>query len=161
MSELEELDKFFSSVSASPRFVKRAVNIPGEFRTAWRLSVLCLILSRGRARQLALDHLHVLWWAIRSSTSRALFLRWEAGEKSPEEIIVRFDPSLTTTVDLAIGQRLVERTSSGLIKLTSTGAAMAESVASNRGVLEDEKEFLLSLPAKINQRQISELLEWA
>lgn len=161
MSEIEELEAFFSSISAAPRFTDRAVNIPGEFRTGWRLSVLCLILSRGRANQLALDHLHVLWWAVRSSTSRALFLRWATGEKSPDEIIVRFDPSLTATVDLATGQQLVGRTRSGLIKLTSAGLSLTEIVASETKVLVREKEFLQKLPSKISQRQLSDLLEWA
>lgn len=160
MSDLEDLEEFFSSISANPRFTQRSVSIPGDFRTGWRLSVLCLLLTRGRANQLALDHLHVLWWAIRTYTSRALFLRWLDGDKNPDELIVRFDPSLTVTIDLAMGQQLAERTGSGRIKLTPTGEGLATTVNSDPNVLVTEKAFLDNLPRTITQRQISELLEW-
>lgn len=160
MSGLQELEAFFSSVPATPHFTQRSVNIPGDFRTGWRLSVLSLLLSKGRSRSLTLPHLHVLWWAIRTSTSRSLFLKWHEGDKSPDELLVRFDPSLTLTVDLAFGQGLAERTETGLVKLTTTGSALAESVDKDPSVLAAEKEFLAKLPKSISQRQIRDLLEW-
>jgi|SRR5699024_5037150 len=160
MSELEDLEEFFSTIPANPRFTQRSVNIPGDFRTGWRLSVLCLLLTRGRANQLALNHLHVLWWAVRTSSSRALFLNWLRGDKSPDELIVRFDPSLTVTIDLAMGQNLVEKTATGLIKLTPSGGGLADAVYTDSTVLVTEKVFLDQLPKTITQRQISELLEW-
>ncbi|WP_147233288.1 MULTISPECIES: hypothetical protein [Brevibacterium] len=160
MSELQDLEDFFMSVPASPRFTKRSVSIPGDFRTSWRLSVLSLLLAKGRSKSLALPHLHVLWWAIRTSRSRSLFLKWFEGKKSPDELLVRFDPSLTVAVDLALGQGLAERTATGLIKLTETGSALAESVKNDSSVLVTEKAFLANLPKSINQRRIRELLEW-
>lgn len=160
MSEVEDLEEFFASIAANPRFTQRSVSIPGDFRTGWRLSILCLLLTRGRANQLALNHLHVLWWAIRTSSSRTLLLKWLRGDKNPDELIVRFDPSLTVTIDLAIGQQLVEKTASGLIKLTSKGGGLADAANSDIEVLVTEKAFLDELPKTITQRQISELLEW-
>ncbi len=73
---------------------------------------------------------------------------------------MRFDPSLTLTVDLAFGQGLAERTETGLVKLTTTGSALAESVDKDPSVLAAEKEFLAKLPKSISQRQIRDLLEW-
>lgn len=160
MTESKDLDAFFSSIPTNARFTQRAVNIPGDFRTGWRLSVLTLLLTRGRSTSLALDHLHVLWWAIRTPTSRSLFLRWLAGDKSPDEMIVRFDPSLTVTIDLALGQNLTQKTKSGLIKLTTAGIGLANAVNDDTTVLLTEKLFLEQLPKSISQRQISELLEW-
>lgn len=160
MSEIQDLEEFFTSIAANPRFTQRSVNIPGDFRTGWRLSVLTLLLAKGRSRALTLPHLHVLWWAVRTVTSRSLFLKWFEGDKHPDELLVRFDPSLTATVDLAYGQGLAERTQSGLIKLTATGFALANAVKDDSAVLVTEKEFLSRLPNSINQRQISELLEW-
>lgn len=160
MSDIQSLEDFFSSIPARPQFTQRSVNIPGDFRTGWRLSVLSLLLTKGRSKSLALSHLHVLWWAIRTSTSRSLFLKWLEGDKNPDELLVRFDPSLTVTVDLALGQGLVERTTTGLIKLTALGGALADSANSDSLVLVTEKEFLERLPRSITQRQVSELLEW-
>lgn len=161
MSDIDDLIQFFEEAQALPSFTRRAVSIPGDFRTAWRLSVLCLLVGRGRARSLALDHLHVLWWAIRSPDSRDLFLRWLGGEKSPDELLVRFDPSLTITVDLAQGAGLVSREASGTIRLTATGEALAASTDDEGTVLATEKMFLAALPQRITQRQIRELLEWS
>jgi hypothetical protein len=155
-----ELREFFENLNVAPRFTARAVSIPGDFRIAWRLSVLCLLLQRGRANALSLEHLHVLWWAARSERGRSLVTRWFDGERSPDELLVRFDPSLTVTVDLALGQGLVTRTASGAVKLTEAGVALAAAVQNEKHVLGTVKEFLDSLPRKITQQQIRELLEW-
>ncbi|UCR89931.1 hypothetical protein [Mycetocola spongiae] len=159
-SDIESLIQFFDEIPASPRFTRRAVNIPGDFRTAWRLSVLTMLLARGRANALAIDHLHVLWWAIRTPKTRELFLRWLQGDKGPDELLVRFDPSLTVTVDLAIGEGLVAKETSANIRLTAAGEALAAEAESDENVLRVEKTFLESLPRRITQRQIRKLLEW-
>lgn len=160
MREIEELRQFFGEATAAPRFTRRPVSIPGDFRTAWRLSVLCLLLSRGRANTLSLEHLHVLWWAIRTAQTRDLLLRWLEGDRAPDELLVRFDPSLTVTVDLARGQGLVTQESAGNIKLASGGLALVDIVGQYEHLLMEEKAFLNSLPNRITQRQLRELLEW-
>lgn len=160
MREIEALREFFEEVTASPRFSRRAVSIPGDFRTAWRLSILCLLLQRGRANTLSLEHLHVLWWAVRTARSRELLLRWFDGDRSPDELLVRFDPSLTISVDLALGEELVTRVSSGNIKLATTGASLAASIYDQEDLMVDEKAFLAALPTRITQRQVRDLLEW-
>lgn len=159
-NEIESLVEFFDEIPFAPRFTRRAVNIPGDFRTAWRLTVLAMLLGRGRANALAIEHLHVLWWAIRTPKTRELFLRWLDGEKGPDELLVRFDPSLTVTVDLAIGEGLVTKEVSGSIRLTPKGEALAAAAQTESTVLRIEKAFLESLPRRITQRQIRELLEW-
>ena len=166
MSEPDELDdvaqlrSVFSNSDAVPGFTARAIDIPGDLRVAWRLAVLCVLLRRGRSNSLLLEHLHVLWWAVRSEATRSLLTRWVHGESRPDEVLVRFDPSLTITLDLAIGQGLVAVQGSGALKLTSSGLAFAEEVLAAPEVLKAEKAFLSGLPSRITQRQIQELLEW-
>ena len=160
MREVEALREFFEEATATPRFSRRAVTIPGDFRTAWRLSVLCLLLQRGRANMLSLEHLHVLLWSIRTAKARDLLLRWFDGDRSPDELLVRFDPSLTVTVDLALGQGLVTRESTGSIRLANPGASLAASILEQEDLMVAEKGFLAALPARITQRQVRELLEW-
>lgn len=160
MREVEALREFFGEATATPRFSRRAVSIPGDFRTAWRLSILCLLLARGRANTLSLEHLHVLWWSIRTAKSRQLLLRWFDGDRSPDELLVRFDPSLTVTVDLALGQGLTTRESAGSIRLASAGSSLVASIYEREDLMVAEKAFLASLPARITQRQVRELLEW-
>lgn len=160
MREVDALREFFEEVTATPRFLRRAVSIPGDFRTAWRLSVLCLLLQRGRANTLSLEHLHVLWWSVRTAKSRDLLLRWFDGARSPDELLVRFDPSLTVTLDLALGQGLVTREASGSIRLANAGASFAASIHEQEDLMVAEKEFIAALPARISQRQVREILEW-
>ena len=159
-SEVDELRNFFADISATPQFTRRSTNIPGDFRIAWRLSVLCLLLRRGRANTLALEHLHVLWWSVRSEATRSLLLRWFKGEGRPDEMLVRFDPSLSVTLDLALGQHLAEITDSGAVRLTANGAALADAVLVQDDALVEEKTFLSALPTNITQKQIQTLLEW-
>lgn len=160
MREVDALRDFFEEVTAKPYFSRRAVSIPGDFRTAWRLSILCLLLQRGRANTLSLEHLHVLWWSIRTAKSRDLLLRWFDGARSPDELLVRFDPSLTVTLDLALGQGLVTRKTSGSIRLATAGVSLATSINEQENLMVVEKAFLAALPANISQRQVQELLEW-
>lgn len=160
MNETTALADFFNNIESAPQFSRRAVNIPGDYRNAWRISVLCLLLQRGRADTLTLPHLHVLWWAVRSSRTRSIFLRWLEGSKGPDEFLVRFDPSLITAVDLAIGEGLVQREPTGNIKLTGAGKLLAGAVGHEASVLVSEKAFLDALPNRITQQQIRDLLEW-
>lgn len=160
MDDADRLREFFKDVDAAPQFSARPIDIPGDLRIAWRLSVLCLLLRRGRANLLALEHLHVLWWAVRSEATRTLLLRWMTGEGRPDEMLVRFDPSLTSTVDLALGEGLVSVAANGAVKLTALGVVLADEVAVEDSVLVAEKQFLGALPAHITQAQINEILEW-
>lgn len=159
-SDTELLSDFFGGIESVPQFSKRKSNIPGDLRIVWRLNVLCLILERGRSNKLALEHLHVLWWAIRTGRNRNLFLRWLSGERRPDELLVRFDPSLSVTVDFALGQGLVELTSSRAIKLTVSGLAYAQVANETTQALEVERAFLEELPTNITGRQLQSLLEW-
>ena len=159
MSEVEALEELFAS---APRavFSRRNDAIPGDLRITWRLSVLCLVLQRFRSNSSTLEHLHIMWWAIRSDETRNLFLRWLDGDKRPDEIIVRFDPSLAVTVDLALGSGLASRTSAGSIALQPAGIALAGELWSDTGVLVEEKAFISRLPRSLNQRTLKELTEW-
>lgn len=142
------------------RFTQRATDIPGDYRIAWRVSVLCLLLSHGRSSSLRLEHLHVLWWAAGSSASRARFLRWWNGYRSPEEVIVRFDPALTTSVDLALGQGLVLKTRQGALELSEDGLRLVRQIREDPDLLLDERAFLNELPRKIPQNRLQQILEW-
>jgi hypothetical protein len=159
MSEIEALEELFAS-APNAVFNRRNDAIPGDLRITWRLSVLCLVLQRFRGNKSALENLHTMWWAVRSDETRRLFLRWLDGDKRPDEIIVRFDPSLAVTVDLALGSGLVSRTSTGAIALLPTGLALAGELWSDSNVLVEEKAFISKLPRSLTQSALKELTQW-
>lgn len=104
--------------------------------------------------------LHVLWWAARSAESRSLFLRWLAGTKEPDELLIRYDPSLSATLDLALGQGLVHMDVNLVASLAKPGVALAAAVMADDSLLSTEKAFLAQTPSRISQKSIRELLEW-
>lgn len=155
-----DLEELFGSRSLNIAFTRRNDAIPGDLRISWRLTVVCLLLGRFRADRARSQHLHTLWWAIRSRSSRDLIVRWFEGRPAPDEIIVRFDPSLATTIDLAVGQGLVGVERDGTLKLAASGKGLADSVWADDRVLLDEKSFLEKLPRRISQRAMTEMTEW-
>lgn len=159
MSTEDALEELFATAPAAT-FTRRKEAIPGDLRIAYRLALLVLLLYRFRSNTAALEHLHTMWWAVRSEETRQLFLRWYDGDKRPDEIIVRFDPSLSVTVDLGLGAELIQTTSTGSVALTEKGVAYVVDLWSEANVLREEKAFLNRLPRKMSQRVLKELTEW-
>jgi hypothetical protein len=159
LSEAEHLQDLMGDLSAGVVFSRRRDPIPGDLRLSWRLSMLCILLHKFWGSKTSLPCLHTMWWATRTSDTRELFLRWHEGRKRPDEILVRYDPSLTLTVDLAVGQELAAVSDAGAILLTPAGKRLAEKVWLEDEVLLAEKSFLLTLPT-LSQRSLGELTEW-
>ena len=155
-----EIEQLFAELSASMAFARRPEAIPGDLRLNWRLSALSLILDRARGRTLKLEHLHVLWWGMKNAETRSQFLRRLGGESSPTEMLVRYDPTLSLTVDLGLGAAVVERTTSGAIKLLPAGVHLA-AVATETGALEVQRVFLERLPAHFTQSLLNEMMDWS
>ncbi|WP_269937476.1 hypothetical protein [Arthrobacter sp. HY1533] len=159
MNDIEAMQELFASAPPAV-FSRRNDAIPGDLRIAWRLCVLSIVLQRFRANKSSLENLHTMWWAIRSDDTRQLLLRWLEDDKRPDEIIVRFDPSLSATVDLALGSGLVYRANTGAIVLQPSGLALANEIWVEDNVLVEEKKFLSKLPRNLTQRGLKELTEW-
>lgn len=101
---------------------------------------------------------HVLGWAVRNTQTRETFLRWVQGKKRPDDIIVRYDPSLSRTIDLSIGAGLVSRKNAGAVVLTAEGTTFARELERQRTILVNEKTFLSGLPRRMTQKYIDELI---
>lgn len=155
------LRELFETLDSPVAFQREPEAIPGDLRISWRLTILCLLLARCRGDKTNLQTLHVLWWASRSRASRDLFLRWLDGDTRPDDLVVRFDPSLTVTLDLALGAGLVTwQSSEPVVALSPEGKGLAETAWSDENVLRDQKAFLRLLPARITQKSMRGLLEW-
>jgi hypothetical protein len=160
MTSIDYLESTLGSLEVAIRFRRRPDPIPADLRLAWRLSALVLVLHRCRNDTATLQQLHVLTWAIRTSHNRETFVRWANGDKRPDDVIVRYDPSLSRTVDLALGLGLVSRNNKGSIVLTIDGSELASRVENESEALAQEKAFLHHLPRRISQKYINELVTW-
>lgn len=153
------LDIAFDTIERRPRLRERPQSIPGDRRKLWRVSVVTLLLRRGRANSMTLEHLHVFWWAVRSPLARAQFGRWLTDGRDPNDLIVRFDPSLSYTLDLAQGFGLTAATSRG-ITLTAKGLALASDLDDADDVFVEIKDYLHGLPNRITKAQFQRILDW-
>ncbi|MFF1423146.1 hypothetical protein [Streptomyces sp. NPDC058280] len=157
----QTLQGFFASISNSVVFTRRPDPIPGDLRISWRLASLTLTLRRCRANTANIEQIHVLTWGLRSTQGRTAISEWFVNGRKPQDLVIRHDPSTSRTINLAIAAGLAKRNPNTSISLTSTGERWANKLWSQKGVLVPEKRFLSTLPARITQKSVSDLLDWS
>lgn len=156
-------------LDARVTFRVRPIPVPCTLRPVFRIAVLSLLMSHCHGDQATLLQLHVLNWAIRNTENRRRFLAYLAGEIRPDDVVVRFDPTLSRAVDFALAEGLLsipdrDPSQSDVpqrmpVMLTAKGK---DFVATLNGkdfsdVLVTEKTFLRSLGRKLTQTQIDSL----
>ncbi|MFF0745172.1 hypothetical protein ACFYVL_32705 [Streptomyces sp. NPDC004111] len=160
MSSTKVLEQAFSDISTNVIFTRRPDPIPGDLRTGWRLASLVLILQRCRGNTANLEQIHVLAWSVRSTQGREVMRTWFSARRKPNGLIIRHDPATSRTINLAVAAGLASRNDNASITLTGKGERLATLLWANTEVLSREKEFLSTLPARITQKSIDDLLEW-
>jgi len=159
MTEAQRLRELTRELPVGVVFSSRPDPIPGDLRLSFRIPLLCVLLARFWGNKTSLECLHIMWWAIRTAETRGLFLRWHQGAKRPDELLVRYDPALTLTVDLALGMDCVDMSDTGAIVLAPKGKRIADEVWREDGVLVKEKLFMRDLPT-LSQKLLGELTKW-
>ncbi|MCA9026717.1 MAG: hypothetical protein KDA86_16030 [Planctomycetaceae bacterium] len=156
-------------------FVRRPVPMPCDVRPVWRMHVLVLLLNQCRGAKAGFEQIHVLNWAIRSPETRTAFLQFIHGKRAPNDIIVRYDPSLNRAVQFAFAEGLVvhHETEPSLIEdkdekrgrayrviLTDRGHKLVAEIKAMDDCFTTEKQFLKEIGAKISQKQVKSLFTW-
>lgn len=156
-------------------FKRRPVPLPGDMRPVWRLHVVVMLLEQCWGGKATHQQLHVLNWAIRTEETRAGFLQFVHGHRSPNQIIVRYDPSLNRAVDFAFAEGIVShheespdlvgedttRGSNYRIMLTKKGRELLAAVRGMKDCLVVEKKFLSAIGRKVTQQQVESLFTWS
>lgn len=155
-------------------FAARPTPLPCDLRPVWRLHILVLILDQCWGGRASLEQLHVLNWAIRSEETRTTFLQFLRGRRTPNETVVRYDPSLTRAIDFALGEQLVTRygdeplvgsesrgASPFRLLLTKKGRDLVAEIRSWKDCFAMEKDFLAGIGKKITQGQVEALFRWS
>lgn len=167
---MPDLNQVSSNVSAVVQ--PRPTPLPCDLRPIWRIAALVLILNQCRQKRATIEQLHVMNWSIRSRKAQDQFLEYIQGRKSPNEVVVRYDPSLTRTIDFALGEGIVERyeklesgnetnhKSQYRLTLSSQGELLASELMADEENFVVEKAFLRDIGQKISQTQISDLFKW-
>src|ERR1039458_2419845 len=122
-------------------FRERPCPTSADLRPEWRIGTILLSLKKGWANRANLRQLHVLNWAMRTPESRTTLLRILNGELSPDEAIVRFDPTLERALRFADGEKLIVITGD-VVFLTDKGETFVNRINSDDDCLRWEKDFL-------------------
>jgi hypothetical protein len=146
-------------------------------RPGWRLHVLVLILNQCRGARASLEQLHVLNWAIRTEETRQHFLQFLEGKRAPNQVIVRYDPSLSRAIDLAFAEKVVMRQEQQAelfegdgkpnkappyrVVLGERGLRLLQQIQKMDDAFTVEKEFLMVIGKKVTQEQVSALFTWS
>ena len=139
-------------------FRERPEAIPGDLRPIWRIGLVLLILHiSSRSRRSSFGRLHVLNWALRSEEGRNALLGILKGQRSPETMVVRIEPSLNRAVDYASGEGLVQQVQGSRIELTGPGEKEAKNILKCEEIYKDEREFLYEIGKKVTERLVTEL----
>jgi hypothetical protein len=139
------------------RFSDSPILISVRNRVPWRTVIMCLILSRFRQAQAAVQHLHVVTWSIETDGTRELFKLWLSGARPMDRSTVRIDPELNVTVTLAYGLDLVTITGTRKVALTDDGKALAAEIDAHGEMLRVEKGYLDSL-GQLNESRLQSIL---
>lgn len=156
----EILAEAFSVPHIGLSFQRRPSSVPADLRLGWRISALTLILDQCRGKTANLEQVHLLTWALRSAETRELIARWFDGSQRPDDLVVRFDPSMTRTITLCVAGGIVRWNANHTITLLEPGIELVSDVRGAADVMGPEKAFLSMLPRPITQKSIQALLEW-
>jgi hypothetical protein len=144
--------------------------LPADLRPAFRFAALVLIIEHCRSGKASVEQLKVMDWSIRTAESRHLFLEYINGRRSPSDVIIRHDPSLSRAIEFALAEDLITQrdtpgvgkkpsTSTFRFTLTSKGRAISKELMSMADCLEEEKIFLQDIGTRITQEQIRGLFK--
>lgn len=140
-------------------FGKRPISIPHDLRADYRMAVLMLMIGYcGYKGQAPLPKLHVLNWALRTSTSRRAFIDRLDGKLHMRDVPVKFDPAFSRAIDLARGDHLVERTPTMAIVLTPTGSAWLDDIRKEPSCFATEKAFLEAVGKRLTNDVLKSIL---
>jgi hypothetical protein len=148
-----------SELDVSFDFQERPTPISADLRPEWRIGAVLLSLTKCYANRANLRQLHVLNWALRTPESRRTLIRIFNGELSPDEAIVRFDPTLERALHFAEGEKLIA-VSGEMVFLTEKGQTLVSKINSDDHCLRWEKDFLKEIRAKISQKRVDAFLNW-
>ena len=148
-----------SELSVAFDFRERPYPVSADLRPEWRIGTILVSLRKCWANQANLRQLHVLNWAIRTPESRDTLVRIFNGELSPDEAIVRFDPTLERALRFAEGEKLIT-ISGDVVSLADKGLTLVNKIDADENCLRWEKDFLSQIKVKISQARVDAFLKW-
>jgi hypothetical protein len=99
----------------------------------------------------------VLSWAVRSKANHDDLLSLVNHALPPDALIVRFDPAVNRAIDLAIGEKLINRVDGSRIELSDSGRGFAKEIFADEQLYYAEKALAASLRQKVSEAVVDEI----
>lgn len=124
---------------------------------SWGIAILLLSLRSSRGKKGSFQKLQFLAHAVRIAEGRDDVRALLRGDLRPSDISVRVEPWLNRAVAFAHALKLVSVDRGKSISLTDKGATVANAIASDKGVLSEERTFLFEVAPKLTEVLVTKI----
>jgi hypothetical protein len=98
-------------------------------------------------------------WLSKTRESRDQLFRFIEGERLDGILIVRYEPSFNRAIDLATGEKILERLPGNRFVLTEKGTLFAQAITDDDNCLRSEKDFLHQLAKRFTESRSSAITD--
>ena len=134
-------------------FEPKAEAVPYNYRISYKVSLLCLIMSKSCGRK-GCSTIKMQIISHASASQRAQKELLSLLNYSEGVCIIRFDPSINRAIHFALVSQVMYRQGNGLYKLTEKGKLLVKKIDADESLLSNEKEFLTLLSTRLTEEII-------
>lgn len=138
-------------------FVERPEPIAGDLRMSWGIAVLLLSLLSSRGKKATFRKLQFLAHAVRMSEGCEDVRKLLRGDLRPMDVSVRVEPWLNRAVSFAYSLKIVTVEKGKSVALTKIGIDLANSIASHKDVLSEERVFLSEVAPRLTEALVDKV----
>lgn len=140
------------------RYTKRPESVPYFYRLSYRASITCLLLRLAcrKNSSCSLTKLHLIITSMYSEDESNNLIE-NINNNNLERIILRFDPTVNTTIEFLLAEKLIYLNTSNQLMLTESGNIFVDTILSDPKLLIKEKTFFKKLGSKLTESKIKQI----
>ena len=133
-------------------FDAKASAVPYNYRISYKIALICAIIGKccGKKGCSAIK-LQMINAATTSKKARVELFKLIDNPFTTETTIIRFDPSISRAINLAIADEIIFRQSNGLYRLRDKGKALLNEIYKDEETFIVEKQLLFDLSNKLTE----------
>jgi len=140
------------------RFTSRPESVPYFYRLSYRASITCLLLKLTcrKNSSCSLTKLHLIITVMFNEDESNKLIEY-INKNDLSRITLRYDPTVNTTVEYLLAEKLIYLNDSNQFMLTDKGNSFVDAIISDSGLLIKEKAFLKKLGSKLSEVKIKQI----
>ncbi|WP_431808235.1 hypothetical protein [Lysinibacillus sphaericus] len=140
------------------RFTSRPESVPYFYRLSYRASITCLLLKLTcrKNSSCSLTKLHLIITLMFNEDESNKLIEY-INKNDLSRITLRFDPTVNTTVEYLLAEKLIYLNNSNQFMLTDKGNSFVDAIISDSGLLIKEKAFFKKIGSKLSEVKIKQI----